>query len=108
MMSSASAYLPMRATGPCSAAGLRVRSDLALERRPPGQDLAPGPDGLVRLLPTDRHLGVGRVRDTQECVLDRPFDLSQLGIQGRDPLARRERRRLQVGHLGTVRLPRRP
>ena len=45
------ADLPMRATGPCSAAGLRVRSDLALERRPRGRISPQVPDGLVRLLP---------------------------------------------------------
>ena len=65
------AELPVRLARPGRAAGRRVGADLALDRLVARQQLAPRPDRDVGLLATDRDVGVGRVRDAQEQVVER-------------------------------------
>ena len=67
-----------------------------------GSDLAPGPDRDVRLLATDRDVGVGRVGDAQQQVVELGLGLRQLGVERRDARAGGARGGAQVGDLGAV------
>src|SRR6185503_9558417 len=96
------ADLPVRPAGPGLATGRRIGADFTLDRRLLREDLAPRPDGLVGLFAADRHLGVGGIGDAQQRIFDSGFDLDELRVQCRDPLAGRDRRRLEVGDLRTI------
>ena len=68
-----------------------------------GEQLAPGPDGDVRLFAADRDVRVGGIGDAQEEVLDLGLDGRELGVDRGDPLAGGGRGSLQVGDLRAVR-----
>ena len=93
--------LPMGLARPCGAARGSIRTHLAIDRRVLCQDLAPGAHGDVGVLAADRHVRVGRVGDPQQRLLGGRLDLGEFGVERRDPLTRGDRRRLQVGDLGT-------
>ncbi len=78
--------------------------DLAAQRLDPRELLAPLADGDVGLLAADRDVGVGRVRDAQEEVLEPGLDGRQLGVDRRDPLAGGGRGGLERGDLRAVRV----
>jgi hypothetical protein len=65
----------------------RVRSNLPGQGLVGGELLTPGADGDVRLLATDRDVGVGRIRDPQQQVLELALDVSQLPFGGLYALA---------------------
>ena len=100
--------LPVRLALPRRAARRRVGADLALERLTPRQLLAPGPDGDVRLLAADRHVGIGGVRDAEQEVLDLGLDRRELGVDRVRRVADLGRAGPQRGDLRAVRLRRRP
>ena len=77
------AELPVRPARPRLAAGRRIGADLADQRLVVRQHLAPRPDRDVRLLATDRDVGVGRVRDAQQQVVQVGLCLGQLGVERR-------------------------
>jgi hypothetical protein len=52
-----------------------------------GQLLAPHADRDVGLLPADRHVGVGRVRDAQELLLEVFLDPGERRVEILDPFA---------------------
>ena len=96
------AELPVGLARPGRAAGRRVGADLADERLVVGQLLAPRPDGDVGLLATDRDVGVGRVGDAQQQVVEVGLGLGERRVERRDPLAGCGRGGAQVGDLGAV------
>jgi hypothetical protein len=59
-------------------------------------------DGHVRVFPTDGDVGVGRVRDAKQCILDSHLDIGELSIKGVDALAGCDRRCLQLRDLRAV------
>ena len=83
----------MSSVSPSSQCGLRVqvrrrvRADLAAHRLVTRQQLAPRPDGDVRLLAADRDIGVGGVGDAQQQVLELLLARRELRVDGGDPLA---------------------
>ena len=95
--------LPVGLAGPCRAAGRRVGADLAFDRLLDRKQLAPRPNGDVRLLAADRDVRVGRVRDAKEEVLDLGLDRRELGVDRVDPFAGCGRSGLQVRDLRPVR-----
>ena len=105
-MSSASA------SSQCGLRSQRLLVRLARRRRPrralevdvARQLLAPGPDGDVRLLAADRHVGLGGVRDAEQQVLDLRLDGRQLGLDVGQALADLGRSGAERGDLGAVRL----
>jgi len=95
--------LPVWLAGPCRAAGWRVGADFALERLLDGQQLAPSPDRDVCLFATDRDVGVGRVGDAEEEILDLGLDGRELGVDRGNPFAGGRRGGLEIGDLRAVR-----
>ena len=92
----------MRLAGPGRAAGRRVGTDLPDERLVATEHLAPGPDGDVGLLATDRDVRVRRVGDAQELVVEGRLGLGQGGVELGDAGSGGRRRGAQVGHLRAV------
>ena len=76
------ADLPVRLARPGRAAGWRVGADLAFDGSSRAV-LAPGPDRDVGLLAADRDVGVGRVGDAQQQVVELGLDLGELGVERR-------------------------
>ena len=96
------AELPVRSAGPGRATRGGIGADLADERLVVGQLLAPHPDGDVRLLATDRDVGVGRVRDAQEQVVEVRLGVRERRVELGDAHAGRGGGGAQVGDLGAV------
>src|SRR5215213_8577982 len=94
--------LPMRLSGPRRRIRCRVSADLFAGLLD-GQQLAPRPNGDVRLFAADGHVRVGRIRDAQQEIVDLRLDGRELGVDRGDPLARRGRDSLQVRDLGPIR-----
>src|SRR5439155_25723759 len=63
----------------------------------------PRPYRDVRVLAADRDIGVGRVRDVEEGVLQLGFDAGKLRVDRGDLLAERGRARLEGGDVRPVR-----
>ncbi len=96
--------LPVRLARPGRATGRGVATDLAVEWLVMGQELAPGPDRDIGLFATDRDLGIGRIGDAQEQVVQFGLGLGQAGVQRRDPLSGRDRGRLELRDFRPIRL----
>ena len=104
-----------RAPSAISQCGRRRQSCHPRARRPRsrrrrlvhGQQLAPCPDGDVRVLATDRDVRIGRVRDPQQELLDLRLDRRELGVDRVDLPTGLDRSRLQRGDLLAIRLRRR-
>ena len=73
-------------------------------RSSPRQRFAPGADDVIGLLPADRHVRVGRVRDAQHRVVELSLDRGELRVGGGQAFGDRGRGSLELGDLGAARI----